>query len=635
MKKLPTTQLLGIVAAVGLALSPLAAQAQPPRTQLANLADLSLEQLTNITVTSAARREERLAEAPASIYVITADDIRRSGATSIAEALRLAPNLQVGRIDASQYAVSARGQNTTTANKMLVMIDGRTVYTPLFSGVFWDAQDVMLEDVERIEVISGPAATLWGTNGVNGVINITTLAAGRTQGALLGAGAGDREKGAAARFGGALGADGHYRIYAKYFDRDSRSNSAGATLRDDAQTAQAGFRMDWERASGSTTFQGDVYQGDIGNPAGTRDVSGANILGRWQHKTGEDSSFRLQAYYDRTQREHPNVFGETLDQVDIDFQYLSKPYTTHTLVWGGGYRYARDDIRNSATVAFLPADKTMRWGNVFAQDEIALASSLKMTVALKVETNPYTGHEWLPNVRLAWLPAPDHLLWGALSRAVRAPSRVDRELFSPSRPPFTALAGGAGFESEVANVVEIGYRAQISSAASFSITAFHHRFPNLRNIEASAAGPIIGNGVDGRTTGIEGWGNYWLGPGWRLAGGFVAMNQDLRVKPGLPQIGGFSSIGNDPRRSAQLRSSWDLTPRHELDIAVRYVGRLPDPAVPGYTVADARFGWRIRKGLEVSLVAQNLFDRKYSEFGTLANRAELERSFFVKVLWSL
>jgi iron complex outermembrane receptor protein len=531
MKKLPTAPILG--AAVAMALGCAAGAAHgAARMLLADLADLSLEQLSNITVTSVSRREERVVAAPASIFVITAEDIRRSGANSIPEALRLAPNLQVARIDASQYGVSARGQNTTTTNKMLVLIDGRTVYTPLYSGVFWDAQDVMLEDVERIEVISGPAATLWGSNGVNGVINITTLSAGRTQGSLFSGTAGDMEKGVAARHGGTLGGDGRYRFYAKYFDRDSHDLASGASLRDDATMAQAGFRMDWERPAGSTTFQGDVYSGDIGNLGGARDVSGMNILGRWQHKLGEDSSLRLQAYYDRTERDQPNVFGEKLDQLDIDFQHISKPIRGHLLVWGGGYRQARDDIRNSATVAFIPAKKTLRWSNVFAQDEIAIANNLSLTLGLKAEDDPYTGYEWLPNARIGWQPATDQLLWSALSRAVRAPSRIDRELFSPAAPPYVALAGGPNFQSEIANVLEIGYRAQVSATASFSVTAFHHRFPNLRNIESSPAGPVIANGVEGRTTGVEGWGTYRVSSAWRLFGGFLVLNQSLKVKPG-------------------------------------------------------------------------------------------------------
>jgi iron complex outermembrane receptor protein len=625
MKILPTATLLA--AALG------CASQQAHSQQVAELVDFSLEQLTQIKVTSVSRREERLVEAPASIFVITAEDIRRSGANSLPEALRLAPNLHVARTDASQYAISARGQNTNSANKMLVLIDGRTVYTPLFSGVFWDAQEVMIEDIERIEVISGPAATLWGTNGVNGVISVTTYPASRTQGSLVSATGGNRESGVAARHGAAMGADGHYRVYARYLEREDRRNGAGTSLRDDAQWAQAGFRMDWERAAQATTLQGDVYRADIGNLGGERDLSGANLLVRWTRQVNADSSVRLQAYYDRTEREHPRVFTETLDQFDVDFQYVNTSIARHLFVAGGGYRHAHDDIGNSAVVAFIPAEKTMRWANAFVQDEIKLAERLQLTVGFKAEHNPWTGLEWLPNVRLAWQLAPDHLLWGAYSRAIRAPSRVDRELFSPQVPPYTALAGGEAFRSEIAKVAEIGYRAQISDKASFSVTAFQHRFPNLRNIEASPAGPAIANGIEATTTGVEAWGTYRLTRGWRLVGGFVVMDQDLAVKPGARDIGGFSSIGNDPKRTAQLRTSWDLTPQHELDVAVRYASDLPNPALPGYTVVDARLGWHVSKQLELALVVENAFDRKYSEFGTAAARAQLDRSVFLKATW--
>lgn len=600
--------------------------------QLAQLADFSLEQLTQIKVTSASRREEPLVEVPASLYVISADDIRRSGATTIGEALRLAPNLQVARTDSNQYVIGARGYIAGTSNKMLVLVDGRTIYTPLFSGVFWDAQYLVLEDIERIEVISGPATTLWGSNGVNGVISITTFSAKQTQGAHITAVAGDLERGGLARYGGKLGEDGHFRVYARYFDRDDRSLASGASAKDGSQRAVAGFRMDWERAGRGATVQGDVYQGDIGNLGGDRDVSGGNIVARWQQRIDDTSSMRLQAYYDRTDRDHLGTFGEKLDILDLDFQHVWMPRKDHTLVWGGGYRYARDDITNSAALAFLPAQKSLEWSNVFAQDEVALAKALNLTLGLKLEGNPYTGHEWLPNLRLAWQPADHNLLWGALSRAVRAPSRLDRELFVPGRPPF-AITGNDTFMSEIANVAEIGYRTQLSDLASFSITAFHHRYPNLRSVEPGTPGATLGNGIKARTSGLEGWGSWRVMPAWRLAGGFVLLREHFERKEGSRDVGGASQLANDPRQTAQLRSSWDVTPKIELDVAARYVGKLPNPAVPAYTVVDARLGWRVLRNLELSLVVQNAFDRKYSEFGTVAARAEFDRSFFVKAQW--
>ena len=616
------------------AMLPLAARGATVLAQAPDLANLSLEQLANITVTSASRRPERLIDAPASIFVITGNDIRRSGATTLAEALRLAPNLHVAAIDNSQYGVTARGFNSTTANKLLVMIDGRTVYTPLFSGVFWDAQDVMLEDIERIEVISGPAATLWGANGVNGVINITTLAAARSQGTLVTGFGGDQQRGGAVRTGGTLGEGGHYRVYARYADIDANRLASGASARDESERKQAGFRLDWrEGATGAITLQGDAYRGDGNDLAGLRTFSGSNLLGRWDSKGADGSSSRLQAYYDRTEREHIGTFGETLDIFDVEYQRMSEPLSGNRLVWGAGYRYGSDHVRNSVGIAFLPADKKMHWGNAFAQDEIALRPDLELTLGVKVETNPYTGHEWLPNARLAWQLSPNHLLWGALSRAVRAPSRLDRELFAPAQPPFTILAGNETFGSEVANVAELGYRAQASQAVSYSLTAFHHRFPNLRSVEASAAGPILANGFEGRLSGIEGWGSYRATPELRFSAGFVAMDHNLKVKPGVVDLLGASTLGNDPKGSAFAQASWDFLPRHELDVTARHIGALADPAVPAYTTVDLRLGWQFSSSLWLSLAVQNVADRKYAQFGTPAARAEFECNVLLRLTW--
>ncbi len=625
----------GLAACAICAMLPFTSHGAVTLAQAPDLAELSLEQLANITVTSASRRPERLIDAPASIFVITGGDIRRSGATTLTEALRLAPNLQVAAIDNNQFGVSARGFNSTTANKLLVLIDGRTVYTPLFSGVFWDAQGVMLEDVERIEVISGPAATLWGANGVNGVINITTLPASRTQGTLVTGFAGGNERGGAVRSGGALGEDGHYRIYARYIDIDANRLASGASLRDEALRRQAGFRADWRLpGDGAFTLQGDAYRGDGSNLAGLRETSGSNLLARWEGHDG-DASSRLQAYFDRTDRDHAGTYGETLDIFDLEFQRTSPLARSHELVWGAGYRYGSDHVRNTPSIAFLPADKKMQWGNAFVQDQVALSSELQLTLGVKVETNPYTGHEWLPNARLSWQASPEHLLWAALSRAVRAPSRIDRELYVPGQPPYAVIAGNDEFESELAQVAELGYRAQVSQSLSYSLTAFAHRFPNLRSVEAATAGPVLANGIEGRLHGIEGWGTYRVSPALRIAAGFLAMEHHLQVRPGVVDLRGFSALGNDPKLTAFARANWDFLPGRELDVAVRYVGELPDPIVPAYAVVDARLGWKFSSSLEASLLVRNLGNRGYAQFGTSAARAEFEREVLLRLTWKI
>lgn len=614
------------------ATAPFAAHALAPSIAAApDITELSLEQLTNVVVTSVSRREERLVDAPASIFVITAEDIRRSGATSIPEALRLAPNLQVARADNNQYAISARGYNNVLANKMLVLIDGRTVYTPLFSGVFWEAQDTLLADIERIEVISGPAATLWGANGVNGVINIRTYSAAKTQGAYASAVAGNRETGAEARYGGRFD-DGSWRIYAKYFDRDHLNLTTGPAIRDESRRAATGFRTDWQRGIDTSTLQGDAYWGDIDQVPAARTISGGNLLGRWQHALSGGASVTLQAYYDRTNREHPLQFKEALDTLDLELQHEWRPLADHRLVWGGGYRVSRDRVDNSASQAFMPEDRTLRWGNVFAQDEIRLRDDLELTLGAKVETNIYTGSEWLPNVRLSWQPARDHLVWGALSRAVRAPSRIDRDLSIPGAPPFLLVANDT-FASEIMRSAEIGYRAQVSSDLSFSLTAFRHEYPNLRSLDLSPSGVVFANTIEGTTNGVEGWGSLRLTPYWRVVGGFVWMKVRRNVIPGMRDLGGMTSLGDDPDNTAMLRSSWDIGAKGELDLTLRHSGTLPGAPVPAYTVLDGRFGWRFTPNFDASVVVQNAADHHYAEWGAPNNRAALDRNAYLRVTW--
>lgn len=600
-----------------------------------DLADLTLEQLANIEITSVSKRAEPLSDAAASIYVISAEEIRRSGATSLPEALRLAPNLQVARADNNQYAITARGFNSLTANKMLVLVDGRIVYSPLFSGVFWDAQDVMLEDVERIEVISGPGGTLWGSNAVNGVINVITRPARDTQGALLAAGGGNREAGGAARYGGELDSGGRYRVYGKIFDRAHSSLANGTGIRDASDKAQIGFRADWGGTAQNFTLQGDAYHSEIDQALATRRVSGANLLGRWSRDLGAGSRLRLQAYYDHTERDQPGAINETLDTIDVEFQHGLRPRANHELLWGAGYRYAADrvDNVNPAVLAFLPPNRNLHWANVFAQHEITLHPGLQLTAGLKLEHNDYTGLEFLPSVRVGWKMSATHLVWGAASRVVRAPSRVDRELFAPGNPPFVVLAGGPDFQSEIANVYEAGYRAQLSAALSYSITAFHHDFDRLRSIEPVAVGRMLDNGIDGTVDGAEAWLSYRVTNAWRVNAGLVQQRERLRLKPGSADAGGLAALGNDARHWWTLRLAWDIGPRHEFDVMVRHVGALPNPAVPSYTAVDARLGWKLRHDLDISLTAQNLFDPRHPEWGVAAVRPEFERGVFLKLLW--
>ena len=599
-----------------------------------DLSELSLEQLGSIVVTSVSRRRELLADVSTSIFVISAQEIHRAGATTIGEALRLAPNLDVARADTAQYAISARGFNNVLANKMLVLIDGRTVYSPLFSGVFWESQDVMLEDVERIEVISGPGATIWGSNAVNGVINIITRPARDTQGGLVSIGAGNRERTAAARYGATLGEHVHYRVYAKKFELDPSERADGSSIQDRYKHTQAGLRAEWRDSDDVLTLLADVYDGDVGGVAGGRDFSGSSLLGRWNRQFADGGALRVRAYYDRTDRDHAATFVERLDTYDLEAQHTLRQLGAHRLTWGAGQREARDRVGNSAAQAFIPADRDMRWRNIFLQDEIGLHEDVSLTLGFKVEENPFTGSEKLPSARLAWRFAPGHTAWAGLSRAVRAPARIDRDLYLPGTAPYL-LAGNSSFESEVSDVMQLGYRGRPTRDLSLSATLFYHDHSRLRSLRPQAGGAVFANDFKGETTGLEAWASHQVNRAWRLSGGFVVLDQDLRLAAGATDLAGEAALGNDPSHWWSLRSSFDISYRQQLDVMVRRVGARGTPPVPAYTAVDARYGLRITSDVEAGLVLRNILDSRHAEWGPAQNRVEHERSVLLQVSWRL
>jgi iron complex outermembrane receptor protein len=611
------------------------AAAQEPLSQvsIASLADLTLEQLSNIEVTSVAGRAESLQEAAASIYVITGEDIRRSAATSLPEALRLAPNLQVARLNAAQYAISARGFNNAIGNKLLVLIDGRTVYSPLFSGVFWDANDVVLEDVDRIEVISGPGGTLWGANAVNGVINIITRPAASTQGALASvvrSGAGGYEM---ARYGGALGEVGHYRLYAMAMDHGNTGRADGVQRPDAASKRQVGFRSDWSANAGRFTLQGDAYDGGD-EPANNLapKMSGGNVLARWNGVLANGSPFKLQAYLDYTDRDDVTAFRDRATTADVQFTHEPTLAPGQQLLWGVGYRQTQDSTDSSPPVVFIPGDKTLHWANVFAQHDWHFADKWQLTLGAKAEHNDYTGVEFLPNARLAYQHSPQAMTWAAASRAVRAPARLDREFFSPSRPPF-AINGGPDFQSEVAKVLELGHRGYAAPGVSYSITAFHQRYDKLRS--GSLPPVMLVNQIEGSVNGIEAWATWQATKAWRLSAGLLELREHLHSTRSVPDLTGVANLGNDPRQQWNLRSSLNVGSRGEFDVLLRHVGALPSPAVQAYTAVDARFALQVTPQFELSVLAQNLFDRRHIEFNAVSAASQIERQLFIKALWRL
>ena len=625
MKKIPIVAHIAAIACLAAGARAFAADA----VRVADLADYSLEQLANLKVTTVSRREERLVDAPASIFVITSEDIRRSGATNVAQALRLAPNLMVIQGDQNQYVASARGGLSGLANKMLVLVDGRTIYSPLFSGVFWDAQDLMLEDIDRIEVISGPGSTLWGTNAVNGVINIITKPAKGTQGLLASAYGGDQESGAAMRVGAPLEA-GAYRMYAKYDRREALRTASGASAEDASDNARAGFRADWGRGPWTSTVQGDIYTANVGTIGGARDLNGGNLLGRWHRAFDSGSELMLQAYYDRTRRIHQGTLDQVRDTYDVELLHTLHALGVHELNWGAEYRSARDRTEDTPALAFVPRDRALDSASLFAQDEIALTTALHATLGVRAEHNAYTGLEWLPDLRATWTVTRDHLLWAAITRTVRSPSRIDRDLVVPGAPPYV-LVNNDTFDSERADVAQLGYRARIAPQATVSLTAFHHEFRDLRTLGPEDGALTIANGANGRITGVEGWVDWRAMPAWRLVGGFTAMRTRTTLEPGQVNLTD-PPLGNNPDRTATLRSLWNVTDRHELDLAWRYMGPLSNPHVGGYGVLDARLGWRVTPALDVSLVVNNALDKEHVEFsGT--GVAQVGREWLVKLTW--
>ncbi|MBJ7313104.1 TonB-dependent receptor plug domain-containing protein [Rugamonas sp. CCM 8940] len=602
--------------------------------------DMSLEQLGEVVVTSLSRQDERLSDAAAALFVIGADDIRRSGARSIPEALRLAPNLQVARVDARNYAITARGFNSPFENKLLVLIDGRSVYSPLFSGVFWDVQEVVMEDIARIEVISGPGATIWGANAVNGVINVITRPAADSRGGLFAASAGAREQDGTLRYGGALPAAGHYRLYAKYVRADATETAAGLDTVTGWRRAQAGLRADWALARGALSLSGDAYDGALGQ-RGTADilVSGANLRASLTRQLDGGAELRLEATLDHTERNQPNAFVERLDTLTLEAQHSLRLAERHNVSWGGGYRQARDKVANGAQFAFLPGDTTLRWANLFAQDEVALRPELRLTAGLKVEHNNYTGAELLPSLRLAWSPDTSQLWWTSLSRSVRAPSRIDRDLFAPGKPiiiagkPFYPLAGGPRFESEVAKVLELGYRAQPRPQWSYTVAVYVADYDKLRTLEPHAgASSLFSNMGEGRSHGLEAWGRWQAAPDWRLSGGLVLQHVETRLKAGSHDASGATGLAtNDPNLHWSLRSSHDLAEHWQLDLSLRHTGKLPRPVVAAYHELDLQLLWQPRPDLDVALLGQNLLHAHHDEFGPVVGRSVIERSLLLKL----
>ena len=602
------------------------------------LKQLSLEQLMDIEVTSVSRRPEKLSETASAIQVITGEEIRRSGASSLPEALRLATNLQVAQVNSSEWAISARGFNNVLANKLLVLIDGRTVYTPLYAGVFWDVQNPPLGDVDRIEIISGPGGTLWGANAINGVINIITKSATETPGWSITSGGGTALHGfGGLRYGGQLSSTVSYRVYANAFGRGSTVLPNGADAKDSWIMGQGGLRLDWNpSANNRLTLQSDFNDGRPDPDGGAAVVAlGGNALGRWTHVMSEGSDVQLQLYYDRTSRDFGDGFTEDLATYDIDWQHRFQLDNRQELIWGLGARLMDHQTENLSTIAFQPAHRLLHLYSAFVQDGITLVTDrLRLSIGSKFERNDYTGFEVQPSGRLAWTPAEQHTIWVAASRAVRTPSRLDRDLYfydSTGAP----LIVGDDFQSEELLGYEFGWRLA-GARGTFSLSTFYSEYDNLRSLEPGPPPPpnfpySLRNGVRGHTYGVELSTIYQVSERWRLRGGYTFLRKNLALKPGSNDLNRGNAESNDPTHQFSIQSTADLPGRLELDALVRYVDALPDPHVPSYIGLDVRLGWRLTQRLELSVVGQNLLDDEHQEFGASNSARRIERGVYGKV----
>ena len=614
-----------------------AAAGQTPRTgQVDELKQLSIEELADTDVTTASRRIERLADVAAAVTVITGEDLRRMGVMSLAQALRLAGHLHVSQVSGPQYVIAARGFAISTANKMLVLIDGRTVYSPVFGGVFWETQDLIIQDIARIEVTRGPGGSVWGANAVNGVINVITKRAVDTRGTFVNVAAGTSVLGPhSIRHGGRLGAAGSYRAYAKVRFEDSHQLVSGIDARDDFDFGQAGFRVENDQSGPSQVFlQGDVYTGTTGLLSGLEaNMSGGNVLGRWTQKNGNHVS-SVQAYFDHTYRRVPNQYRGTLNTFDVDAQHEWR-VNRHNLVLGAGYRlYDGDDLGDGPGFFFEPRARVSHRLNAFAQDEITVARGFFVTLGSKIERNEFTGLEIQPTARVRW-SAPHRSAWAAVSRAVRVPTRFDTDL--RIRIPGTEtllITGSEDFKSETVLAYEAGYRQQFRERVSIDFATYLNHYGDLRTQEIGPAPPVtLANMMNAVSSGVEATTSIQIAPRWQTHVSYAYLWKEFTFDPGSNDPTGGASEANDPDNIFKVRSYINATNRVEVDAFFRWVSSLPQPAVDAYAELDARVGYRLRPWWDLSVVGVNLLQPRHVEFRAGTAPETYERAVTLRSVW--
>ncbi|HLY09270.1 MAG TPA: TonB-dependent receptor [Planctomycetota bacterium] len=626
------------------------------------MTELDLDDLLNVRVTSPAKKEQPLTDVPAAITVIRENDVKRTGATSIAEALRGVPGLDVAQTNSNTWAISARGFNDNLANKMLVLIDGRSVYSPLHSGVYWDVQDTFLDDLDRIEVIRGPGGSLWGANAVNGVINVITKSAEESQGWLVTGGGGTEERAfGGARYGFKASDDVAVRVYAKYNERD---NARMGT--DDSKAAydgwwmsRGGVRADWKAGhDDKVTFMSDYYEGNVKESVSEAllvapfaetlnhrmDVRGADAILRWQHEFGPSSSFTAQVYYDYTLREEA-VFRDALHTVDLDLQHRFSPLSGHDVVWGVGYRIYRSLTDGTFVFNVTPANRTDDVTTAFVQDDITIVQDrLRVALGSKFEYNDYSHYEYQPSARVTWSPDEQHTAWGSVSRAVRTPSIIDDDgrltpvVAGGAVPIAFSIFGDHGFRTETLLAYEAGYRTRPLEALSIDLAVFYNSYDNVRSgvvgtpfLETEPAPlhaviPInLANGLQGQTRGAEVAVAVQAAAGWLLRGSYTYLHMNMNDSPTNHQ---------SPRQQAWVRSAMDLPWNFSFDVTARYVGDVQAYQVEEYAEADVRIAWQdSAKRMEAAVVGQNLVHPSHAEFQTAAQRSEIQRGVYASLTW--
>lgn len=663
--------LLLVLGAVFVLLGGMPAFAQA--SQSTDLSNASLEELMNVEVTSASKKEQKLSHVAAAVYVIAQDGIRRSGARNIPDLLRMVPGLDVAQIDANSWAISARGFNGLYGNKMLVLVDGRSVYDPAFGGVFWDSLNIPLEDIERIEVIRGPGGTVWGANAVNGVINIITKSAESTQGYTVSLGAGSQGAGEGlAQVGGRIRSKGFYRVFADYFNENSLFTSSGQRGADGWHVSRGGFRSDLALTpKDSLSLEGDFYgseegqtiqslvsllpfsQGIFNDPI---QGGGGSVLGRWEHRISDRSSTSLQMYYDGLHRLEFGLHHDR-DTLDVDFEDHYTLNSSNDIVWGFDYRLDAFDDRPGYAIAMVPPGRTDNFFSGFLQDEIRMSNSSWLTLGSKLEHNNYTGFEYEPSALFLYMPSNRQAIWGAIARAIRQPSRDDVDLrydaaaFYGSGGLLTLVAnfGNPELQSEKLIAYETGYRLQAANRLSFDLATFFHDYRDLRSLEPSApyleitpqpphlvVPTIFENGLKGNAYGAEVSSTINIFDWWRVSPGYSWLRMNLYPTAGSLDTTSVLETGDSPRQQFQVRSSMSLPHRVDFDSALYYVSALPDQKVQAYERLDVRVGWDPGENVELSVAGQNLLQPGHFEFGQTrdpVHPTQIPRSVFGEVRW--